>query len=375
MANIYAPARPPHPVQFDIEYPERLSRGLIFVKWLLAFPQYIVVYLLFIVAELLAVLAWFAVLFTGRYPKSFFEFGAGTLRWQAQLLSYIFLLRDEYPPFSWEPGAYPLLLEIPLAERQSRFRLFIRFFAIIPNQIALQVVSIGALFTTFIAWWAILLTGRYPRGLFRFAVGVLRWHERVFAYVFLLRDEYPPYSLRAEARPGNEALSAVAGAPLLAAYFAFALLPFFGVLGGGTARVRVDRQALATRGALSASAPSGEAGGLRITLLEYDGSAFAPAGADVNLERGYRLVAFHVAAEKSGFWPAFFTPYFFSLRDCRGNSFSVDSPATSADGSVFRLFWSGGSVEKDVFFQFPVGAEPCELRYFAGRGSIRFLFE
>src|SRR5574338_865544 len=101
MAIAYAPPRPPHPVQFDVEYPERLSRGLIFVKWLLAFPQYVVVYLLFFVAELLALLAWFAILFTGRYPRSFFEFGEGALRWQAQLLSYVFLLRDEYPPFSW----------------------------------------------------------------------------------------------------------------------------------------------------------------------------------------------------------------------------------------------------------------------------------
>lgn len=375
MANAYAAQRPPHPVQFDVQYPQRLSRGLIFVKWLLAFPQYIVVYLLFLVAELLAVLAWFAVLLTGRYPKSFFEFGAGALRWQAQVLSYVFLLRDEYPPFSWEPGSYPLLLEIPLAERQSRFRLFIRLFAIIPNQIALQFVMIGALFTTFIAWWAILFTGRYPRGLFRFAVGVLRWQERVYAYLFLLRDEYPPYSLRADARPGNEALSAIAGAPLLAAYLAFALLPFFGMLGGGTARVNVQRQALTTPGALSTSAPKGDAGGLRITLFDYDGSAFAPASADVRLKRGYRLVAFHVGAEKSGFWPAFFTPYFFSVRDCLGNSFAVDGPATSAEGSVFRLFWSGGSLEKDVYFQLPNGAEPCELRYFAGRGSIRFMFE
>jgi len=374
VAGAYAAPRPPHPVQFEVEYPERLSRGLIFVKWLLAFPQYIVVYLLVLVAELLAVMAWFGILFTGRYPKSFFEFGAGVLRWQAQLWAYVFLLCDEYPPFSWEPGSYPLLLEIPPADRQSRFRLFIRFFAIIPNQVVLQLVSIGALFTTFIAWWAILFTGRYPRGLFRFAVGVMRWQQRLFAYLFLLRDEYPPYSVRADARPGNEALSAVIGAPLMAAYVAFLFLPFFGMLGGGTTKVPVDRQALMESGALAGQDVSGESGSIRIRLLAYDDRAFAPGGSDVELERGHRLVSFRVHVEKSGFWPAFFTPYFFSVRDCSGVHYSVDSPATSARGPQFRMFWSGGSVEKDVYFQLPSGVDPCELRYFAGRGSIRFIF-
>jgi hypothetical protein len=371
MAEAYAPPRPPHPVQFEVEYPDRLSRGLIFVKWLLAFPQYIVVYLLLLVAELLAVLAWFGILFTGRYPKSFFEFGAGALRWQSQLSAYIFLLRDEYPPFSWEPGSYPLLLEIPPADRQSRWRLFIRFIAIIPNQVALLVVSIGALFTTFIAWWAILFTGRYPRGLFRFAVGVLRWQQRVFAYVFLLRDEYPPYSVRAEARPGNEALSALIGAPLFAAYIAFLFLPFFGMFAGGTTRVRVDQQALTTRGALAREDVSAESGSIRIMLLDYDDLAFS---ADSEVDPGYRLVAFRIAAEKSGWVPALWTPYFFSVRDCAGQAYSVDGSATSAKGVVFGILWRSGKLEKDVYFQLPSGADPCELRYFAGRGSIRFLF-
>ncbi len=375
MSIAYEASRPPHPVMFDVAYPERLSRGLIFVKWLLAIPQLFIVYVLFLIAELLAVLAWFAILITGRYPKSFFEFGSGALRWQANVLSYVFLLRDEYPPFSWEPGDYALRLEIPMAARQSRFRLFIRLIAIVPNQIALQFVMLGALFTTFIAWWAILFTGRYPRGLFKFAVGVMRWQQRVYAYLFLLRDEYPPYSLNADARPGNEMLSAIVGAPLFAAYFALTLLPFFGVLAGGGSTVHVSQQALATRGALSQVPASATSGNIRITLLDYDDAATPPIGAGETLPFGYRLVGFRVEAAKTGFWPAFYAPFLFSLYDCAGDRFAVDSPATSASGTLFRLFVSGGRADEDIYFALPDGAMPCELRYGFGSSDVRFVFD
>ena len=193
---------------------------LIFVKLILAIPHFIIIYLLNIPLFILTFLAWFGILFTGRYPKAFFDFNSGILRWQANLVAYVGLLRDEYPPFSWEPGEYPLALEIPLAERQSRFRLFIRVFAIIPNYIAFYFVQIAWFFTTFISWFAILITGRYPRGLFKFSAGVIRWYERMAAYLYLLRDEYPPYNVTSGARPGNEVLSAIIGLPLFAGYVA-----------------------------------------------------------------------------------------------------------------------------------------------------------
>ncbi len=212
------PERPAtaHPVAFDVQYPERLSRWLIFVKIFLIIPHLFAIYLLLVAVSILTVLAWFAILFTGRYPKAFFEFTSGTLRWASNSFAYAMLLRDEYPPFSWEPGDYPLTLDIPYAERQSRFRLFIRVFAIIPNQIVFGFVQFAWYITTFIAWWAILFTGRYPRGLFRFNVGVMRWYNRSAAYTYLLRDEYPPYSISDDARPGNEVVSAVIGLPILA---------------------------------------------------------------------------------------------------------------------------------------------------------------
>ena len=91
---------PAFPVAFDVEYPDRLSRLLIFFKWLLVIPHIIVLYAVGAVAGLFTVIAWFAILFSGRYPKGLFDFSVGTLRWMARVNAYMLLLRDEYPPFS-----------------------------------------------------------------------------------------------------------------------------------------------------------------------------------------------------------------------------------------------------------------------------------
>ena len=188
-------AQSTYPLVFDVEYPERLSRWLIFVKWLLAIPHLIILYALIAVAEIITVIAWFAILFTGRYPKGMFEFVVGILRWDHNFIAYTVLLRDEYPPFSLSAGQYPVTYDVEYPERLSRLLIFFKWLLIIPNLIVLALVGIAYYVTLIIAWFAILFTGRYPEGLFKFAVGTLRWSARVNAYMFLLRDEYPPFSL------------------------------------------------------------------------------------------------------------------------------------------------------------------------------------
>ena len=188
-------AQSTYPLVFDVEYPERLSRWLIFVKGLLAIPHLIILYALLAVAEIITVIAWFAILFTGRYPKGMFDFVVGILRWQHNFTAYIVLLRDEYPPFSLSAGQYPVTYDVEYPERLSRLLIFVKWLLVIPNLIVLALVGIAHYVTLIIAWFAILFTGRYPEGLFRFAVGTIRWSARVNAYVLLLRDEYPPFSL------------------------------------------------------------------------------------------------------------------------------------------------------------------------------------
>lgn len=184
-----------YPLRYDVEYPERLSRWKIFVKWLLAIPHFIVLYILGLVAYLLTVVAWFAILFSGRYPQALFNFVVGVLRWSANVNAYILLMRDEYPPFTMETGRYPVTLEVDYPERLSRWLIFVKWLFVIPNIIVLMVLVLAYEITLLIAWFAILFTGRYPKGLFSFGVGVMRWNLRVTAYMYLLRDEYPPFSL------------------------------------------------------------------------------------------------------------------------------------------------------------------------------------
>ena len=189
-------AAPEYPLRYDVEYPEELSRWLIFVKWLLAFPHFIILYLLGIASSVVGFIAFFAILFTKRYPQGLFDFVVNVNRWNANVMAYLMLFRDEYPPFSWEPGEYAVTYEVDYPEEMNRWLPLVKWLLAIPHVIVLLLLFIAIYFVYIIAFFAILFTKRFPRGLFDFVVGVHRWTNRVNAYANLLRDEYPPFSLR-----------------------------------------------------------------------------------------------------------------------------------------------------------------------------------
>lgn len=185
-----------YPVTLEVEYPERLSRGLIFVKWLLAIPHWLIVGIFGYLVELTTFISWFAILFTGRYPKALFDLAVMYFRWNTRMLAYVALLRDEYPPFSGgENSEYPVRLSIEYPERLSRLLIFVKWLLAIPHLLILSLLGLVAFLVYVIGWFAILFTGRLPRGLFDFLVGYGRWGLRVNAYILLLRDEYPPFSM------------------------------------------------------------------------------------------------------------------------------------------------------------------------------------
>jgi hypothetical protein len=192
------PAAADYPVRFDVQYPERLSRWKIFVKWLLAIPHFIIVYLLQIVNSVMIFIAFFAVLFTKKWPRGMFDFSVQIHRWTANVLVYsLALLRDEYPPFSGDPGQYPVTFEIDYDDNLSRWMIFVKWLLVLPHLIILTFLVIAAYFAVAIAFFAILITGRYPRGLFDFVVGTYRWLTRVSAYAtWFMTDRYPPFSLK-----------------------------------------------------------------------------------------------------------------------------------------------------------------------------------
>ncbi len=111
-------------------------------------------------------------------------------------MAYVMLFRDEYPPFSWEPGEYAVTYEVDYPEEMNRCLPLVKWLLAIPHVIVLLFLFIAVYFVYIIAFFAILFTKPFPRGLFDFTVGIHRWNYRVGVYTALLRDDYPPFSLR-----------------------------------------------------------------------------------------------------------------------------------------------------------------------------------
>lgn len=185
-----------YPIRLDVPYPENLSRWLTLVKWLLAIPHLIIIYFLGLAFNVVTFIAMFAILFTGNYPEGLFRFAVGVRRWQMNVVAYLFLLRDEYPPFSLDEGEYPAVLQVDSPARLNRFLPFVKWLLVIPHLIIVAVLVFVAVIVLFIAWFAILFTGKYPQGMFDFVVGVFRWSERANGYALLFTDEYPPFSMK-----------------------------------------------------------------------------------------------------------------------------------------------------------------------------------
>ena len=183
----------PGVLMYSVEYPESSSRLLIFIRWILAIPHAIILYLFGLAVGITTFIAWFAILFTGTYPRGLWDFAVSYQVWSANLSAYLLFQRDEYPPFG--AGDYPVQYDLVYPERLSRGLIFIKFLLVIPHLIALVVLGIVAYVVIILTWFAILITGRNPRGLFNFLVGVSRWAHRVNAYMYLLTDNYPPFSM------------------------------------------------------------------------------------------------------------------------------------------------------------------------------------
>jgi hypothetical protein len=212
-----SPSPYPLRLQGDLDLP--LSRGLWLVKWLLAIPHFVVLFFLWIAFAVLTVVAGFAILFTGRYPRGIFDFNVGVLRWSWRVgfYSYSALGTDRYPPFTLaEVPDYPAHLEVAYPESLSRGLVLVKWWLLaLPHYLVVAVFAGGAwagwasvgdgwldfssggligLLVLF-AGLALLFTGRYPKAIFDFVLGMNRWVFRVAAYASLMTDAYPPFRL------------------------------------------------------------------------------------------------------------------------------------------------------------------------------------
>ena len=214
-------SRRPFPVRVDATLDPTTSRALWLVKWLLLIPHFIVLGLLWLAFWVLSVVAFFAILFTARYPRVLFDFNVGVLRWSWRVFYYGYgaLGTDRYPPFTLaEVPDYPAHLDVPYPERLSRGLVLVKWWLLaIPHYIVLGVfIGGGAWLGTrhgnsswawgwgagglvgllvLIAAVVLLFTGGYPRTLYDFVLGMDRWALRVAAYAGLMTDVYPPFRL------------------------------------------------------------------------------------------------------------------------------------------------------------------------------------
>jgi hypothetical protein len=210
---------PVYPLRLTGELDPKVSRGLWLIKWLLAIPHFVILFFLWIAFAVTTVIAGFAILFTGRYPRGIFNFNVGVLRWswRVSFYSYSALGTDRYPPFTLADAPdYPARLDVEYPEQLSRGLVLVKWWLLaIPHYLLVAIFTGGAWATwtgagaswadatlggligvlVLFAGVALLFTGRYPTALYDFILGMNRWVFRVAAYATLMTDQYPPFRL------------------------------------------------------------------------------------------------------------------------------------------------------------------------------------
>ncbi len=186
-----------YPITFDVAPPAPQSRLTVFFRILMVIPHQIVLYFLQIAAQVITLIAWFAILFTGKYPAGMYGFVVGYLRWSTRVGAYSALLTGVYPPFALDDAmAYPVRFSVqPQLEGRNRLTVFFRLFMVIPHLIVLALLGIVAALAWIAAWFVALFTGSVPEGIHNFLAGITRWSTRANGYALLLTDEYPPFSM------------------------------------------------------------------------------------------------------------------------------------------------------------------------------------
>jgi hypothetical protein len=183
-----------YPISYEADYIRERNRLTTFFRLILAIPWLIVAYIYEIVALIVLVIAWFALLILGRYPEWAYNFNSGALRYFVRVFAWGFLQTDQFPPFGIGPDpTYPVRLEVaPRAEKQSRLKALFRIILILPLlvvQYAINFIHSGA---AIVAWLTIVFRGYQPAGVHNALAFANGWHARAFGYMLMLRDEYPP---------------------------------------------------------------------------------------------------------------------------------------------------------------------------------------
>ena len=214
------PSQASSPVRLTGVLDPNLSRWLWLVKMFLAVPHYVVLAFLWVALVATTVIAGFAILFTGRYPRSLFDFNVGVLRWNWRVGFYVYaaLGTDRYPPFTLARTDYPADFDLEYPDRLSPRLVLVKWLLALPHLLIVGLIAADILpywwtsndwssgfqpiggysvlnLLVVVAGFFLLITRQYPRGLFNFLIGINRWLYRVLTYLTLLHDQYPPFCL------------------------------------------------------------------------------------------------------------------------------------------------------------------------------------
>jgi len=192
-----------HPVQFRAENVSPRSRLTTFFRLILAIPHLIWVTLYGIAAGVVVLIAWFAILITGRYPQGMWTFVVGYQRYSARVNAYVWLIADAFPPFG-AGGTYTAELTVEPQERHSRLTTFFRVLLAIPAAILAYLLALAGRVVGFIQWLVIIVMGSCPDGLHDFQAMVQRFTLRTYCYLALVTDRYPNFENASPAAPAAE---------------------------------------------------------------------------------------------------------------------------------------------------------------------------
>ena len=253
---------PTYPVRVEGRMDPKLSRGLWLVKWLLLVPHAIVLAFLWVAFFAVSIVAMFAILFTGRYPRTLFDFNVGVLRWSWRVGFYAFNVNgtDRYPPFTLREVDYPATFSVEYPGELSRGLVLVKWWLLAIPHYVIVTLFIGGLWygthwggaiavLVLISVLALLFTGRYPDGMFDLVLGMNRWALRVAAYAGLMTDAYPPFRLDMGAMEPGVAVPAVAppkagssrSGVLMAVFGSLGFIVGLGLMFGAAALVWVDQ--------------------------------------------------------------------------------------------------------------------------------------
>jgi hypothetical protein len=205
-------------MKIGIKHQESYSRGSLILRSLfgglyIALPHGFLLIFMSIASSFVGIINFWSILITGKMIRSMFDFQLNLMRWSLRVNARLMNLSDGYPAFGMTHNDADVILDIDYPETSNRVSVLLRamfgiWYVLIPHAFLLFFLQIGVMFVRMIAFWVVLITGKYPEGMHNYMVGVLRWNIRVSAFMSYLTDTYPPFS-----RSGNEPEFTATSAP------------------------------------------------------------------------------------------------------------------------------------------------------------------